>query len=282
MISAREALSIGSKKLNKKGIIDSLFESKLLIKDILQVSDEDLISSSEIILSESQYERFNSFIDRRKNKEPIAYILNRREFWKDSFYVNKSTLIPRPDTEIIVEMVLSLIPDKDKKMNFVDLGTGSGCLIISILNEYKYSEGIGIDVSKEAIKVAKKNSNNVSKNQKLDFKLADFSSFGTKEFDVVVSNPPYVNKNEIYKMQFDVTKYEPYEAIFADEEGLIWYKKIIQNLNKNHKCGQKVLFEIGLGQADSVSNMLKNNDFRIIKIKDDFSGIPRCIAAEKI
>ena len=85
--------------------------------------------------------------------------------------------------------------------------------------------------------------------------MADFSSFETKEFDVVVSNPPYVNKNEIYNMQFDVTKHEPYEAIFADEEGLIWYKKIIQNLNKNHKCGQKVLFEIGLGQVEPVSNL---------------------------
>ena len=164
-------------------------------------------------------------------------------------------------------MVLSLIPDKDKKLKFVDLGTGSGCLIISILNEYKYSEGIGIDVSKEAIKVAKKNSNNVSKNQRLDFKLADFSSFETKEFDVVVSNPPYVNKNEIYSIQCDVINYEPYEAIFADEEGLICYKKIIQNLNKNRKYGQKVLFEIGLGQVKSVSNMLKNNGFRIINIK---------------
>ena len=282
MISAREALSIGSKKLNRKGIADSLFESKILIKDILQVSDEDLIYSSKIFLTDSQYEIFNSFLNRRKKLEPIAYILNTREFWKDTFYVNNSTLIPRPDSEMIIEMVLDLIPDKDKKLKFLDLGTGSGCLIISILNEYKCSEGIGIDFSKDAINVAEKNKSNLSKNQRLDFKLANFSSFETKEFDVVVSNPPYVNKNEMQDMQVDVTKYEPYEAIFADEKGLIYYKKIIQNLNKNHKCGQKVLFEIGLGQIEAVSNMLKNNGFKIINIKDDFSGIPRCIAAEKI
>ncbi len=282
MISVREALTIGRKQLTKKGVINSLLESRLLIKNILHISDEDLISTSEIFLSESQFETFQSFLERRKKYEPIAYILNKREFWKDSFYVNNSTLIPRPDSEIIIEMVLNLIPNKDSKLKFADLGTGSGCLIISLLKEYKYSDGIGIDNSKEAIKVAEKNKNTLSNNKRLKFKLADFSTFNTKEFDVIVCNPPYVNKNDINNMQKDVTSYEPHQAIFADEEGLICYKKVIQNLNKNHKCGQKVLFEIGLGQTEAVSNLLKNNDFRLIHIGDDVSGIPRCIAAEKI
>tara|TARA_B100000700_G_scaffold320835_1_gene418881 strand:- start:44 stop:892 length:849 start_codon:yes stop_codon:yes gene_type:complete len=282
MITVREALSIGRNKLTKKGIINSLFETKLLIKNILKVSNEDLISTSEVFLSESQFKTFQSFIERRKNSEPIAYILNKREFWKDSFYVNHSTLIPRADSEIIIEMVLNLFPDKDKKLKFVDLGTGSGCLIISLLREYKYSEGVGIDNSQEAIKVAKKNKNIISNNERLSFKLADFSTFKTTEFDVIVCNPPYVNKNEINNMQKDVTSYEPHKAIFADDEGFIYYKKIIQNLNKYHKCGQKVLFEIGPGQVEVVTNLLKNNDFKLIQIEDDLAGIPRCVAAEKI
>ena len=282
MIAVREALSIGRKQLTKKGVINSLFETKLLIKNILKISDEDLIFTSEVFLSESQFETFQSFLERRKKSEPIAYILNKREFWKDSFYVNNSTLIPRPDSEIIIEMVLNLIPNKDKKLKFADLGTGSGCLVISLLKEYKYSEGIGIDNSEEAIKVAEKNKNILSNNSRLNFKLADFSTFNTTEFDVIVCNPPYVNKNDINNMQKDITSYEPHQAIFADEEGFIHYKKVIQNLNKNHKCGQKVLFEIGLGQDEIVSNLLKNNDFKLIHIEDDIAGIPRCIAAEKI
>jgi len=282
MIAVREALSIGSKQLAGKGVMNSLFETKLLIKSILRISDEDLVSTSEVFLSEPQFEIFQSFLERRKKSEPIAYILNKREFWKDSFYVNNSTLIPRPDSEIIIEMVLNLIPNKDKKLKFVDLGTGSGCLIISLLKEYKYSNGVGIDNSKEAIKVAEKNKNILSNNGRLIFKLDDFSTFNTTEFDVIVCNPPYVNKNDIKNMQKDVTSYEPHQAIFADEEGFIYYKKVIRNLNNNHKCGQKVLFEIGLGQAEVVSNMLKSNDFRLIHVEDDIAGIPRCIVAEKI
>ncbi len=282
MIAVREALSIGSKQLTGKGVINSLFETKLLIKSILRISDEDLISTSKVFLSEFEFEIFQSFLERRKKSEPIAYILNKKEFWKDYFYVNNSTLIPRPDSEIIIEMVLNLIPNKDKKLKFVDLGTGSGCLIISLLKEYKYSDGVGIDNSKEAIKVAEKNKNILTNNGRLSFKLADFVTFNTTEFDVIVCNPPYVNKNDIKNMQKDVTCYEPHQAIFADEKGFIYYKKIIRNLNNNHKCGQKVLFEIGLGQAEVVSNMLKSNDFRLIHVKDDIAGIPRCIVAEKI
>ncbi len=282
MIAVREALSIGREQLAKEGVINSLFETKLLIKNILKISDEDLISTSEVFLSESQFKIFKSFLERRKKSEPIAYILNKKEFWKDYFYVNNSTLIPRPDSEIIIEMVLNLIPNKDEKLRFADLGTGSGCLIISLLKEYKYSEGVGIDNSEEAIKVAEKNKNILSNNRRLSFKLADFSTFETKEFDVIICNPPYVNKNDIHKMQKDVANYEPHQAIFADEEGFIYYKNVIHNLNKNHKCGQKVLLEIGLGQVEVVSNLLKNNDFKLIDIEDDIAGIPRCIAAEKI
>ena len=282
MIAVREALSIGREQLTKKGVINSLFEAKLLIKNILKVSDEDLIFESEFFLSETQFKTFQSFLERRKKSEPIAYILNKKEFWKDSFYVNSSTLIPRPDSEIIIETVLNLIPNKDEKLKFADLGTGSGCLIISLLKEYKYSEGVGIDNSEEAIKVAEKNKSILSNNRRLRFKVADFSMFKTTEFDVIVCNPPYVNKNDINNMQKDVANYEPHQAIFAAEEGFIYYKNVIHNLNKNHKCGQKVLFEIGLGQAEVVSNLLKNNDFKLIRIEDDISGIPRCITAEKI
>ena len=164
MIAVREALSIGNKELTKKGIINSLLETKLLIKDILNVSEEKLISSTEVFLSDAQFDIYQSFLERRKQFEPIAYILNKREFWKDTFYVNNSTLIPRQDSEIIIETVLKLLPNKDKKLKFVDLGTGSGCLIISLLKEYKYRKGVGIDVRKEAIKVAERNKNIINRN----------------------------------------------------------------------------------------------------------------------
>tara|TARA_B100000686_G_scaffold354165_1_gene463011 strand:- start:151 stop:999 length:849 start_codon:yes stop_codon:yes gene_type:complete len=282
MIAVKDALSIGSKELTKKGIINSLLETKILIKNILNIPDEKLIFSNEVFLSDSQFQLYQSFLERRKKFEPIAYILNKREFWKDSFYVNSATLIPRQDSEIIIETVLKLIPSTDKKLKFADLGTGSGCLIISLLKEYQYSIGVGIDLSKEAIKVAKRNKNILLNKHRLKLEIADFSSFKTSKFDVIVCNPPYVNKNDIGNLQKDVSSYEPHQAIFADEEGFVYYKKIIHNLNKNHKCGQKVFFEIGFRQARLVAKLLKNNGFRIILIADDIAGIPRCIAAEKI
>ena len=282
MIAVREALSIGNKELTKKGITNSLLETKLLIKDILDISEEKLISSTEVFLSDAQFEIYQSFLERRKQFEPMAYILNKREFWKDSFYINNSTLIPRQDSEIIIETVLKLLPNKDKKLKFADLGTGSACLIISLLKEYKHSKGVGIDVSKEAIKVAERNKNILYDKGRLRLELADFSSFETSEFDVIVCNPPYVNKNDLNKLQKDIVSYEPHQAIFADEEGFTYYKKVIQNLNKNYRCCQKVFFEIGLGQAEAVSKLLKNNDFFIISIENDIAGIPRCIAAERI
>jgi len=282
MIAAQEALSYGCKELTQKGIINSFLETKLLVRSILNISEEELISSDELFLSKNQFEIYKLFLERRKKYEPIAYILNKREFWKDSFYVNNSTLIPRQDSEIIIETVLQYVPNEKNKLKFIDLGTGSGCLIISLLKEYKYSNGVGIDNSQEAIKVAQINKNILYNNKRLRLHLADFSTFKTSEFDVVICNPPYVNKNEINNLQEDIINYEPHQAIFADEEGFIYYKNIIDNLKKNYKCGQKVFFEIGIGQDKIVCNLLKNNDFNIIDVVNDIAGIPRCIAAKRI
>jgi len=282
MIAAQEALSYGCKELTQKGIINSLLETKLLVRSILNISEEELISSDELFLSKNQFEIYKLFLERRKKYEPIAYILNKREFWKDSFYVNNSTLIPRQDSEIIIETVLQYVPNEKSKLKFIDLGTGSGCLIISLLKEYKYSSGVGIDNSQEAIKVAQRNKNILHNNKRLRLHLANFSTFKTSEFDVVICNPPYVNKNEINNLQEDIINYEPYQAIFADDEGFIYYKNIIDNLKKNYKCGQKVFFEIGIGQDKIVCNLLKNNDFNIIDVVNDIAGIPRCIAAKRI
>tara|TARA_B100001029_G_C15055925_1_gene454380 strand:+ start:1519 stop:2367 length:849 start_codon:yes stop_codon:yes gene_type:complete len=282
MIELRKALSIGRGELMEEGIKNSFLESKLLIKDILSISDEDLALSKNLFLTANEYKIYRSFLERRKQSEPIAYILNKKDFWKHSFYVNSSTLIPRNDSEIIIETILKIIPDINSKLKFADLGTGSGCLIISILNEYKYSDGIGIDNSKDAIKVAKRNKNILFNKERLSLELGDFSLLETAEFDVIICNPPYVNKNHIRNLQKDILKYEPYQALFADEGGFIYYKKIIHNLNKNYKYGQKVFFEIGIGQSEVVTNLLKNNDFKIVEITNDINGIPRCIAAERI
>ncbi len=282
MIELRKALSIGREELMKEGIKNSFLESKLLIKDILSISDEDLALSKNLFLTDNEYKIYRSFLERRKQSEPIAYILNKRDFWKHSFYVNSSTLIPRNDSEIIIETILKIIPDINSELKFADLGTGSGCLIISILNEYKYSEGIGIDNSKDAIKVAEKNKNILFNKERLILELGDFSLLETAEFEVIICNPPYVNKNNIRNLQKDILEYEPYQALFADEGGFIHYKRIIHNLNKNYKCGQKVFFEIGIGQSEVVTNLLKNNDFKIVEMTNDINGIPRCIAAERI
>lgn len=281
MITIQQALFYGGKELNQKGIRCPFLESRIFLRDIVGISERDLITNRESIITNDDFQKFEKAIARRKKFEPVAYITNKKEFWRDIFYVNESTLIPRPDSELIIETILKHIPNDNINLKFLDLGTGSGCLIISVLKEYKFSSGIGIDIDINAVKVAQKNKNILKNKKRLEFRLGDFSYFNTSIFDVIICNPPYVDRSEINNLQMEITSYEPHQAIFADEKGTNYYSKIITNLKKNYKYDQKIFFEIGIYQSEFLCNLLKNNDYTVLEVAKDISGIPRCIAAKR-
>ena len=259
----------------------SVFEKKLLLSHVLGFSNEKLNLTHSKKIGDKDLKNFEQLINRRKNSEPIAYLTNKKSFWKNDFYVDKSVLIPRSDSELLIESVIEYFPDLTKTYNFLDLGSGSGCLIISLLNEYLLSSGIGVEIDKEAIKVSEKNKEFLLNKDRLKFLERDFSNYDTSSFDIIISNPPYIPFEEKKDIMKEVRNYEPSKALFADEKGLYFYRKIIENLSKHLKRKQFLFLEVGINQPDGVVKILKNNNFNVVSIKKDISNIPRCIIAER-
>jgi release factor glutamine methyltransferase len=259
----------------------SVFEKKLLLSHVLGLSNEKLNLTQSEKVGEKDIKNFEQLINRRKNSEPIAYLTNIKSFWKNDFYVDQSVLIPRSDSELLIESVIEYFPDLTKTYNFLDLGSGSGCLIISLLNEYLLGSGTGVEIDKKAIKVSEKNKEFLLNKDRLKFLERDFSNFDTSSFDIVISNPPYISFEEKKDIMKEVRNYEPSNALFADEKGLYFYRKIIENLAKRQKRKQFLFFEVGINQPDGVVKILKNNNFKVVSIKKDISNIPRCIIAER-
>ena len=259
-----------------------ILEKKILLSNLLNISKEELNLATQNKLSDNIIENFNSLILRRRKKEPISYLINKREFWKYEFYINESVLIPRHDSEIIIETVLKHVSNINTKYSILDLGTGSGCLIISLLKEYKNSHGLGIDIDLGSLKVAETNKSVLLNEPRLMFSNDSFENFQTKEFDIIVCNPPYIPVSQMDNIEDQITLYEPHQSLFAEENGLLNYKKIIKNLRKNINKHQLIFFEIGINQSLSVINLLKINNFAVISIENDLANIPRCIVAKRI
>ena len=259
-----------------------ILEKKILLSNLLNISKEELNLATQNKLSDNIIEKYNSLILRRRKNEPISYLINKREFWKYEFYINESVLIPRHDSEIIIETVLKYFSNINTKYSILDLGTGSGCLIISLLKEYKNSHGLGIDIDLESLKVAKTNKSVLLNESRLMFSNDSFENFQTKEFDIIVCNPPYIPVSQMDNIEDQITLYEPHQSLFAEENGLLNYKNIIKNLRKNINKHQLIFFEIGINQSLSVINLLKINNFAVISVENDLANIPRCIVAKRI
>ena len=259
-----------------------ILEKKILLKYILNTSNEEINISHNKLLDRIELGQYKELIQRRKKSEPIAYIINKKEFWKDAFFINNSVLIPRPDSEIIIETAIKYFPDTNQNLKMLDLGTGSGCLIISLLREFKNSQGIGVDLDKKALKVAKQNKSNLLNENRLKFCHADFSEFNTINYDLIVCNPPYVSTSSKDNMLKDVQDFEPEIALFAKENGLRCFKMVLDNLIKYENKKQLIIFEIGYNQLKPIQKLLKNTGFQLISVEKDISDIPRCIVTKRI
>ncbi len=257
-------------------------EKKILLKHVLNKSHEEINIGFDTHLKYSELHQYKELILRRKKSEPIAYIINKKDFWKDTFFVDNSVLIPRPDSEIIIETVIKYFPNQNESLQILDLGTGSGCLIISLLKEFKNSKGVGIDFDKKALEVAKHNKYNLLNNDRLKFYYSDFSEFNSLSYDLIVCNPPYISTLSKGNLMIDVRDFEPESALFAEEDGLYCYKIILDNLIKHENKKQLIIFEVGYGQSDSINKLLKNANFKVISVEEDISHIPRCIVAKRI
>ena len=274
--------------LREHGSESASLDSRLLICNACKISYEDFIANPDKPLSHEELEIIDDYIKRRMNGEPVSKIVGYREFWGHRFITDKSTLDPRPDTETLVEFVLEFIPEtdrKNKKFRILDLGTGSGCILLSLLSEFTESYGVGVDISASALKIAKNNAINLGLNDRIDFIQSNWLDSISGKFDIIVSNPPYIPQNDIESLKVDVRNYDPISALNGGVDGLEAYKKIIPQIYKKLQDYKLIVFEVGKNQEESVKNLLNTykspNMFSNISYKCDLSGIKRCVAFEK-
>ena len=283
MVTVLEALTKNYQDLLNHNIQTAKIDAEVILADVLKISRVNLITKQNTSLNQEQEDLFAKLIKRRKQQEPVAYILNKKEFWNENYYVDKRVLIPRPETEILIEMLLKKVKDKSKVFQILDLGCGSGCLLISCLKEFNKSLGLGIDISSLALEVAKKNiqTHKINSRAKL-LKLDLFKLDIKKKFDFILSNPPYLTSSEYRNLSKDVKDYEPKQALVGGFDGILYYKKIISFSKSSLKKNGFLALEIGNGQYKEIKKLLTNHSFRVLDKYQLIDGEIRCILASKI
>ena len=278
-MKALELIKIGSDLLKQKEVPSYLLDSEILLSKTLRKSREELLINLDIEINQKSYLKFKEYLLRRSKKEPIAYILEEKEFWSKNFNINQSTLIPRPETELLVNKLVKIF--KEKKISILDIGTGSGCIILSLIGELKRSNGVGIDISKEAIIVAKKNAFKHKLFNRVKFFNRSLSCVFNKKFDLIVSNPPYIETKDIKNLNQDIKNYEPRIALDGGNDGLDLIKKVIYKSREILKINGTLALEIGDEQIKKVSKILIDNKFRIKCVIKDYENNVRCVLAER-
>ena len=254
---------------------------EILLSEAIKKNREYLIINFKKKVENKNIKLFKKMLNKRKKGEPIAYILNKKEFWKNSFYVDRNVLIPRPDTEVLVEEVLKLF-NKNLKLNVLDIGTGSGCILLSILKERNNFYGTGIDISKKAIKVANFNAKMHQLSNRVDFYHYDIDKFLFGKYDLIVSNPPYIKKMSLKYLDEDIKGYEPTQALDGGKCGFSEIEKVANKASILIKKNGRFVLEIGFDQKKKTLEILKNNGFFINRAVKDYGKNDRCIICTKL
>ena len=274
------ALSFSEKILKSSNIKSFILDSELLLSNVLNSTREKLLINLDNKIKKKKFEEFKKLVLRRKNKEPIAYILKTKEFWKYNFKVNKEVLIPRPETEIVVNEVLKITNSSTSK-HILDIGTGSGCILLSILKERPKCRGTAVDISKKAINTAISNAKMHHLENKVKFINIDIDNLKENNYDLIVSNPPYIDNIKLKRLDCDIKLYEPIVALKAGIDGLSEIKKLVLRSKKILKQNGKLIFEIGEKQLNKVLKLLNENNFYVNRVCKDLNSLPRVIVATK-
>ena len=273
-----KAINYSNRILKEKNILNYNLDSELLLAEALTNNRENILINLNKKIEAKFLNKFKKLVSRRKKNEPMAHILQKKEFWKNTFFVNKDVLIPRPETELIVEEILEIV-DINQSKSFLDIGTGSGNIIISIIKERFNSRATAIDISRKAIKIAKFNAKMHHLENKIHFFNIDIDKFNFNKYDFILSNPPYINAINFKRLEDNVRLFEPHVALKAGMDGLSEIKKIIYKSKKLLKRNGKLILEIGINQEKLILNLLKKNGYYINKILKDLSSIPRVIVS---
>ena len=258
------------------GIETPELDARIILKEVLSLDDKDLILKEGLNISDEMIKKITVIESRRLNGEPISKIFKKRDFYKSTFVISNDVLDPRPETELIVEIANNHI-NKNEVKNILDLGTGSGCILLSILKENKMINGLGIDLSKEAISIAKRNSKKLHLETQSNFLVSNWMSSVNYKYDLVVSNPPYIASGDIKKLSKSVKIYDPILSLDGGEDGLNSYRLIASDLKRIISKNALIIIEIGYNQPLQVIEIFKKNDFRLLKKYNDINGLDRVL-----
>lgn len=276
MIGAADVLRDAASQLNAAGIASARLEARLLLAHILRISPDELIAGGREI-DASALVAFTTALNRRLGHEPLAYIVGVKEFWSLPFAVGPGALIPRPETELMIEMALTRFASRHARLHALDLGTGSGCILIAFLSSCPNATGVGIDTSKQALHWARQNAEINGVTGRSQFLLGDWADVVTEKFDVIFSNPPYIDDVGMAVLAPDVKDHEPGLALYGGADGLACYRALAPHV-ANHLAPEGHGFvEIGRGQAAAVSEIMAQAGLETLQIASDLAGIPRCL-----
>jgi release factor glutamine methyltransferase len=274
-------LSEGIKILKQFKIPNPQLDSEILLSNSIKKDKKHIILNPKELLNSEQAKKFQNLIERRKKGEPVAYLINIKEFWKYSFFVNSNVLIPRPDTELIIEQVIKIY-SKDSNLQVLDIGTGSGCILLSILKERPNFYGTGIDISKKSINVSKLNAKQLNLSSRVKFFNSSVDNFKIGKYDLIVSNPPYIELLSLKYLEKDVVNFEPKLALSGGLDGFSKIRKVISKAGNLIKKNGKFILEIGFNQKNKVKKILKEEGFYVNKAIKDYGNNDRCIISTKI
>jgi release factor glutamine methyltransferase len=263
-------------QLIARGIPNPRLDARILLAHVLQTSHSHLLAYPEQLLNDEQVQQFRALLQRRLAFEPVSRIIGRREFWGLEFNLSPDTLDPRPDSEILVETVLKEIDDRTLPLSLLDLGTGSGCLLLALLHELPQATGRGIDISGGAIKTAQQNAQALNLEQRVQLIQQDWTTGITGQYDWIISNPPYIPSSAIASLAADVRLYDPLQALDGGQDGLRCYQFFAAYLKPLLKLKGKVALEIGQGQEQAVEHLFTDAGFQCLRWMADLSGITRC------
>ena len=275
------AINKGSKILRGNFILSPELDAEILMAKSINRDRNYILLNSNNTLNKSNLDNFYNLIKSRSLGNPIAYLTNKKFFWNSEFYITNDILIPRPDTELIVENILRLTKYKEK-INFLDIGIGSGCIILSILKERKNFYGTGIDVSKKCIDITKINAAILKVNSRIKLYKSDVDKFNLGKYDLIVSNPPYIKTGKLKYLERDVARFEPKLALDGGLDGLSEIRKVIKKSSELIKKNGKFVLEIGFDQKNKVIKLLINEGFYINSVEKDLANNDRCIVSTKI
>ena len=275
------AITKGARILKENFILNPYLDSEILMTKAIKKDKRYLLLNSNKDLEIEDFNNFYKLIKKRSCGNPVAYITNKKFFWDSEFFVTKHTLIPRPDTELIVENVLKLTKNK-KKLKVLDIGVGSGCIILSILKERQDFYGTGIDISKNCLNISKINAIHLKVDSRLKLYKSNVDKFVSGKYDLIVSNPPYIKKNNIKYLDRDIAQFEPRLALDGGLDGLSEIRKVIKKSSELIKKNGKFILEIGFDQKNKVINLLKKEGFYIINTEKDLASYDRCVICRKI